>query len=96
MARRLDHRRDHHLGERLQRLHLREGQGETTSVDTPAGAEADRGRRGELEQPHYSHSAVSQSPILHLHRPRSRGPWSRARSRQRPIFNPSSKPIWNI
>ena len=31
----------------MQRLHLREGQGETTSVDTPAGTEAERGRRGE-------------------------------------------------
>ena len=48
MARRLDHRRGHQqLGERMQRLHLREGQGETTSVDTPAGTEAERGRRGE-------------------------------------------------
>ena len=48
MARRLDHRRGHrHLGERLQRLHLREEQGETTSVDTPAESEADRGRRRE-------------------------------------------------
>ena len=53
MARRPDHRRDHHqLGERLQRLHLREGQGETTSVDTPAGTEADRGRRREQELLH--------------------------------------------
>ena len=50
MARRLDHCRCcHQLGERLQRLHLREGQGETTSVDTPAGTEADRGRRREPE-----------------------------------------------
>ena len=46
MERRPDHRRGHQqLGERLQRLHLREGQGETTSVDTPAGQVADRGRR---------------------------------------------------
>ena len=46
MAQRPDHCRGHrHLGERLQRLHLREGQGETTSVDTPAGQVADRGRR---------------------------------------------------
>ena len=46
MERRLDHRRGHQqLGERLQRLHLREGQGETTSVDPPAGQVADRGRR---------------------------------------------------
>ena len=53
MARRLDHRRGHQqLGERLQRLHLREEQGETTSVDTPAGTEADRGRRRELELLH--------------------------------------------
>ena len=53
MAQRPDHRRDHRqLGERLQRLHLREGQGETTSVDTPAGTEADRGRRRERELPH--------------------------------------------
>ena len=53
MAQRPDHRRGHrHLGERLQRLHLREGQGETTSVDTPAGTEADRGRRRELEHLH--------------------------------------------
>ena len=53
MAQRPDHRRDHRqLGERLQRLHLREGQGETTSVDKPAGAEADRGRRRELEHLH--------------------------------------------
>ena len=50
MAQRPDHRRGHrHLGERLQRLHLREEQGETTSVDTPAGSEADRGRRREQE-----------------------------------------------
>ena len=50
MARRHDHRRGHHHpGERLQPLHLREEQGETTSVDTPAGTEADRGRRRELE-----------------------------------------------
>ena len=50
MARRHDHRRGHQqLGERLQRLHLREGQGETTSVDTPAGTEAERGRRRGLE-----------------------------------------------
>ena len=46
MARRLDHRRGHQqLGERLQRLHQQEGQGETTSVDTPAGHVAARGRR---------------------------------------------------
>ena len=38
MARRLDHRRgQQQLGERRQRLHQQEGQGETTSVDTPAG-----------------------------------------------------------
>ena len=50
MERRPDHRRGHrHLGERLQRLHLREEQGETTSVDTPAESEADRGRRSEQE-----------------------------------------------
>ena len=50
MARRLDHRSGHqHPGERLQPLHLREEQGETTSVDTPAGSEADRGRRREQE-----------------------------------------------
>ena len=56
MAQRPDHRRDHRqLGERLQRLHLREGQGETTSVDTPAGAEADRGRRRESEHLHMYH-----------------------------------------
>ena len=47
MARRPDHRRGHRqeLGERLQRLHQLEGQGETTSVDTPAGQVAARGRR---------------------------------------------------
>ena len=46
MARRLDHRRgQQQLGEHLQRLHQQEGQGETTSVDTPAGQVADRGRR---------------------------------------------------
>ena len=47
MERRPDHRRGHRheLGERLQRLHLREGQGETTSVDTPAVQVAARGRR---------------------------------------------------
>ena len=46
MAQRLDHRHDHHhQGERLQPLHLREEQGETTSVDTPAEHEAARGRR---------------------------------------------------
>ena len=46
MERRLDHRRGHQqLGERLQHLHLREGQGETTSVDTPAEHVAVRGRR---------------------------------------------------
>ena len=57
MARRLDHRRGHQqLGERMQRLHLREGQGETTSVDTPAGTEAERGRRGErLEHQEYGY-----------------------------------------
>ena len=50
MARQLDHRRDHHqLRERLQRLHQREGQGETTSVDYPAGTEADRGPHKEPE-----------------------------------------------
>ena len=47
MARRPDHRRGHRqeLGERLQRLHQQEGQGETTSVDPPAGQVAARGRR---------------------------------------------------
>ena len=47
MAHRPDHRRGHRqeLGERLQRLHQLEGQGETTSVDTPAGQVAARGRR---------------------------------------------------
>ena len=46
MARRVDHRRgQQQLGEHLQRLHQQEGQGETTSVDTPAGQVADRGRR---------------------------------------------------
>ena len=46
MARRLDHRRgQQQLGERRQRLHQQEGQGETTSVDTPAGQVAARGRR---------------------------------------------------
>ena len=56
MAQRLDHRRGHQqLGERLQRLHLREGQGETTSVHPPAGTEADRGRRRELELLHRHH-----------------------------------------
>ena len=47
MARRPDHRRGHRqeLGERLQRLQQLEGQGETTSVDTPAGHVAARGRR---------------------------------------------------
>ena len=46
MARRLDHRRDQQqLGEHLQRLHQQEGQGETTSVDTPAEHVAARGRR---------------------------------------------------
>ena len=50
MAQRPDHRRGHrHLGERLQRLHLREAQGETTSVDTPATSEARRGRRENSE-----------------------------------------------
>ena len=54
MARRSDHRRGHHhQGERLQPLRLREEQGETTSVDTPAGTEADRGRRRELELLHH-------------------------------------------
>ena len=61
MERRLDHRRGHQqLGERLQRLHLREGQGETTSVDTPAGTEADRGRRRELEHLHIHQAACSR------------------------------------
>ena len=53
MARRLDHRRGHQqLGERLQRLHQQEGQGETTSVETPEGRpdhpdiELSRGNRG--------------------------------------------------
>ena len=46
MARRLDHRRgQQQLGEHLQRLHQQEGQGETTSVDTPAEHVAARGRR---------------------------------------------------
>ena len=59
MARRVDHRRgQQHLGEQLQRLHLREGQGETTSVDTPAGTEADRGRRRELEHLQKRHSLL--------------------------------------
>ena len=50
MAQRPDHRRGHrHLGERLQPLRLREEQGETTSVDTHAESEADRGRRREQE-----------------------------------------------
>ena len=53
MARRHDHRRGHQqLGERMQRLHLREGQGETMSVDTPTGTEADRGRGREQELLH--------------------------------------------
>ena len=53
MARRLDHRRGHqHHGERLQPLRLREEQGEITSVDTPAGDEAHRGRRRESESLH--------------------------------------------
>ena len=55
MAQRPDHRRGHrHLGERLQRLHLREEQGETTSVDTPATSEAGRGRRSEVELLQYA------------------------------------------
>ena len=46
MERHPDHRCGHrHLGERLQRLHLREEQGETTSVDTPAEHVAARGCR---------------------------------------------------
>ena len=46
MAQRPDHRGGHHqLGERRQRLHQQEGQGETTSVDTPAEHVAARGRR---------------------------------------------------
>ena len=48
MERRIDHRRvQQQLGEHLQRLHQQEGQGETTSVDTPATSEAGRGRRRE-------------------------------------------------
>ena len=43
----------------MQRLHLREGQGETTSVDTPAGTEAERGRRRELE-----HQDTSQAMYM--------------------------------
>ena len=53
MAQRPDHRGGHHqLGERRQRLHQQEGQGETTSVDTPAEHVAARGRRqlGSLTQ----------------------------------------------
>ena len=61
MERRPDHRRGHrHLGERPQRLHLREEQGETTSVDNPATSEAGRGRRRELELLH-NHQSESQS-----------------------------------
>ena len=53
MARRPDHSRGHHhLGERLQPLHLREVRGETTSIDTPAGDEARRGRRENSELLH--------------------------------------------
>ena len=59
MERRPDHRRGHrHLGERLQRLHLREEQGETTSVDTPATSEAGRGRRENSELLHVSALAL--------------------------------------
>ena len=56
MAQRHDHRRGHHhQGERLQPLRLREEQGETTSVDTPATTEAGRGRSRELELLHPVH-----------------------------------------
>ena len=59
MAQRPDHRGGHHqLGERRQRLHQREGQGETMSVDNPAGTEADRGRRRELEHLQKRHSLL--------------------------------------
>ena len=59
MARRLDHRRD--LSQQ-ELHHLREEQGETTSVDTPEGDEGSRGRR---ESTVLSHRRIEQTVIYY-------------------------------